>query len=428
MKRALYLAFGSALVALPVIMPAALQAQTAAKAAAPAAAKAAPAAAPKAAVKAGPAAFVATKNAWGQPDLGGFWTNATITREMRPANVNGRAVYTPEEIAREEGIIQTEIAVGNKASDPKAGAPTKGGDKLAAGIRPELAAGGGAVGGYDRGWLDTGSAVMRVHGEARTSILTTVDGRYPARKPATTAPAGGGRGGGAPAAAGGGRGGGGAGRGGAQTASATPPRVGINGVLTETATGRVSSIAGVGGVDNPEQRSLGDRCILAFGRNAGPPMLANGYYNNNYTLQQGKDSVAIMTEMVHDTRIVRLNGKHRSDGVRPYFGDSVGHYEGMTLVVETTNIPQAQAYAGSWENLTVTEKFTRVAKDRLLYQFSIHDPSMWDADWGGEYEFASLRPGQRVEEYACHEGNYAMEDILAGARADDAAAKTTAQR
>ncbi|MEI7933327.1 MAG: hypothetical protein WCI21_09795, partial [Alphaproteobacteria bacterium] len=142
MKRALYLAFGTALVALPVIMPAALQAQTAAKAAAPAAKAAAPAAAPKAATKTGAGVYRASLNSWSQPDLGGFWTNATITKEMRPANVNGRLVYTPEEVAREEGIIQTEIAVGNKTVDPSAPPPSKGGDALPKGIRPELAAGG----------------------------------------------------------------------------------------------------------------------------------------------------------------------------------------------------------------------------------------------------------------------------------------------
>ena len=378
MKRAAYLILGTALVATPFVLPSSLMAADAP------AAKAAPKAA---AVKATPAAAVVVKrNAYGQPVIGGMWTNATITKETRPAGLGNRLVYTPDEVRREEGVVQTEIAVGNRNTDPNAPPPTKGGDALPAGIRPELAAGGGAVGGYDRGWLDTGSAVMRVHGEPRTSILTTPDGRYPARKAGAPAPSRG-----------------------------------------PVAVGRVSTVPGAGGLDNPEQRSAGDRCILSFGRNAGPPMLANGYYNNNYNIVQGKDSVAITTEMVHDTRIVRLNSTHRIDGVRPYFGDSIGHYEGNSLIVETTNIPQSQAYANSWEHLTVTEKFTPAAGGRLLYQYTIHDPTLWDTDWGGEYEFAPLQPGQHVEEYACHEGNYALTDILAGARADDAAAaKSTA--
>jgi hypothetical protein len=104
--------------------------------------------------------------------------------------------------------------------------------------------------------------------------------------------------------------------------------------------------------------------------------------------------------------------------VRPWFGDSIGWYDGDTLVVETTNIPQRQAYMGSWQNLKVIEKFTRVAKDRMLYQFTIDDPTVWDKPWGGEYEFADLHGD--LHEYACHEGNYALEGILAGARADEA--------
>ena len=105
---------------------------------------------------------------------------------------------------------------------------------------------------------------------------------------------------------------------------------------------------------------------------------------------------------------------HLPANIRPWSGDSIGRWEGDTLVVETTNIPKAQAYNGSWEHLKVTEKFTRVAKDRLRYQFTVEDPTMWDKPWGGEYEFATLNG--RVMEYACHEGNYALEGILSGAR------------
>ena len=388
MNRVAFLALGATLLASAALAPA-LQAQTSAK------------------VKAA-APFKAARNVFGQPDLGGFWANATITRETRDRALGTRSAYTPEEVARLEGEVVTEIAAGNQPSDPTKGAPSRGGDPLLKGIRPELAIAAGVVGGYERGWLDTGSTVMRVNGEPRTSILTTTDGQYPPRKGQT---AGAGRGGGG---GGGGRGG----RGG-QTAGGRG--------LIETPQGRVSPIPLVGGLDNPEQRGTADRCIISFGRNAGPPMLANGYYNNNYNIVQGRDSIAIMTEMVHDTRIVRLGGKHRTDGVRPYFGDSIGKWEGETLVVETTNIPQTQSYAGSWENLTVTERFTRVAPNRLRYQFTIHDPSLWDADWGGEYEFYSMPAGMRVEEYACHEGNYALESILAGARAEDAAEKTAAR-
>jgi hypothetical protein len=130
--------------------------------------------------------------------------------------------------------------------------------------------------------------------------------------------------------------------------------------------------------------------------------------------------VAIVVEMVHDVRMNHLNAQHRTDGFRPWMGDSIGHYEGSTLVVETTNFPEATAFHGAWKNLTVTERFTRVGPHRVLYQFSVDDPSVWDTKWGGQYEFTSSKG--RIFEYACHEGNYALEGILSGARADEAKA------
>jgi hypothetical protein len=128
--------------------------------------------------------------------------------------------------------------------------------------------------------------------------------------------------------------------------------------------------------------------------------------------------------MVHDVRHIALDRKeHIPASVRPWFGDSIGHWEGDTLVVETTNIPQRQAYFGAWQDLKITERFTRIANDRLAYKFTVEAPSVWDKPWGGEYEFSSLKGD--LHEYACHEGNYALEGILAGAREEErqAAAK-----
>ncbi|MDB5497623.1 MAG: hypothetical protein JWP28_1654 [Phenylobacterium sp.] len=341
MHRALILALGTALCAAPIAL-------------------AGPAAQGKAAAaKAG--AYTAPRNAFGQPDLTGFWSNATLTPEQRPAALGDRAVYTPQEVAKLEGAVVKEVEEGNKPTDPKSGA--EGGKVDPSSLRPEFAAAGGDVGGYNRGWLDPGSAVMRVRGEPRTGFLTTANGQPPPRK-----------------------GGGGAGG---------YPR-------------------GMGSFDNPENRSLGERCIMGFGRNAGPPMLPNGFYNNNYQFVQTKDAFVIEVEMVHDTRVVRLNSPHRTDGERPWMGDSIGHWDGDTLVVETTNIPERQAYRGSWKNLKVTEKFTRVGKNHVLYQYTLDDPTMWDKPWGGEYEFAPLQGV--IYEYACHEGNYALPGMLAGAR------------
>src|ERR1700727_2135981 len=139
--------------------------------------------------------------------------------------------------------------------------------------------------------------------------------------------------------------------------------------------------------------ALGERCLTSFGYSAGPVMLPL-LYNNTYQIVQGKDTVAIVVEMVHDVRIVRLNAQHRSDGLRPWFGDSVGHYEGDTLVVETTNFPASQTFFGSWENLKVTERFSRAGIDRVLYQFKVEDPTVWTQAWGGEYEFS--KAGGRI--------------------------------
>ncbi|MEI7933189.1 MAG: hypothetical protein WCI21_09080, partial [Alphaproteobacteria bacterium] len=297
MKRVLIVALGITVCAVPL----ALQAQTAAKVPAAPAAPAAKA-----------ATYRAARNAFGQPDVGGFWTNASITGETRPGGVTS-AVYTEAEVRRLEGEVQTEVATGNERTDPNAPTFAKGGQAVPPGTRAQFAIAGGGVGGYNRGWIDPGAAVMRVNGEPRSSFLTTPNGRPPARKTAAAAQARGlnavgGEGDDAPGR-GGGRGGTAAPAPGGATPAAAPARGG----------------AGANRAD-PEQWPLGERCIVSFGRNGGPPMLNNGFYNNNYNIVQGRDTVAIWVEMVHDVRTIRIGGKHRTDGVRPWFGDSIGHY------------------------------------------------------------------------------------------------------
>jgi len=306
------------------------------------------------------AAYKAPRNAFGQPDLSGYWSNASLTPIVRPAKFGTRAVLTPEEVKEMEAAAELEVEEGNQPTDPNAPADYR---PPVTRVRPEFAAAGGDTGGYNRGWLDPGASVMRVGGEPRTSILTTPDGQVPKRKDGAAPPA--------------------------------RPR-------------------GMGSFDSYEARSLGERCIMGFGRNAGPPMLANGFYNNNYQFLQTPDAFVINIEMIHDTRIIRLNSKHRTDGVRTYMGDSIGWWEGDTLVVETINFLPNQAFMGAWEKLKVTEWFTRTAPDRVRYRFQVEDPTVWDQPWGGEYEFTPLNG--RVYEYACHEGNYALPGILAGAR------------
>jgi hypothetical protein len=169
--------------------------------------------------------------------------------------------------------------------------------------------------------------------------------------------------------------------------------------------------------DNPETESRDGRCLTGMANQSGPVLLP-ALRNNNYEIVQSKDSVAIMTEMMHDVRVIRLNQPHRTDGVRPWFGDSVGHWDGDTLVVETTNFPRQNAFRGAWERLTVTERFTRVNDKAILYRFTVEDPTVWDKPWGGEYEFhPSSGP---IYEYACHEGDRTLEDILSTARYEEA--------
>ncbi len=178
---------------------------------------------------------------------------------------------------------------------------------------------------------------------------------------------------------------------------------------------------------NPEDLPVYERCILGF--NAGPPIIPAGY-NQYIQLFQTRDHVAIHTEMVHDTRIIRLGEPDPlPDHMRPWFGDSWGHWEGNTLIVETTNIHPLQNYAtesiarlvapGIWGvrptmDLKVTERFTRTDQQTILYEFTVDDPTTYTQTWGGEVPFTKY--DDLLYEYNCHEGNYAMSNILSGAR------------
>jgi hypothetical protein len=167
-----------------------------------------------------------------------------------------------------------------------------------------------------------------------------------------------------------------------------------------------------GPLDGPEGRSLQERCLLT--PQAGPPMLPANY-NSNYQIVQTANYVAILVEMIHDARIIPLDGSpHVPKNVRSLMGDSRGHWEGKTLVVETTNFSDKTSFRGASENLRVIERFTRTDENTLLYQFTIDDPTTWDRSWTGEYTWPITK--ERIYEYACHEGNYAMTNILKGAR------------
>ncbi|MGH8178539.1 MAG: hypothetical protein ACREV5_19960 [Steroidobacter sp.] len=325
--------------------------------------------------------WVAPRTPDGQPDLQGNWSNETQTPLERMGN-QGPTLTDEQAVALEKRAQDVE-EFRDRPSDPGETATKGGGSELAAVpgeptfVERIAQAAGGAVGGYNGFWLDPGNKVVRIDGVARSSIIVDPpDGRIPA----------------------------------------------LTAEAKQRTAERMAVVKKFGEFDQVELRSLGDRCITSFGSNAGPPMLPNYFYNNNYTIVQTKDHVMIMTEMVHDVRIIRLGATHHLPSqVRPWFGDSIGHWEGDTLVVETTNIHPTQLaqsgfspYRGGTDKLKVTERFTRTGADVLLYKFTVADPSTFTAAYSGELPFN--RVNEMVHEYACHEGNYALPGMLAGAR------------
>ena len=162
-------------------------------------------------------------------------------------------------------------------------------------------------------------------------------------------------------------------------------------------------------------RSTFDRCILGF--NTGPPMTPGGY-NQNMQVFQTEDTVVILNEMVHDSRIIPIDDAPRT-GIESWTGESRGHWEGDTLVIETDNFTDKTRWRGSSENMTLVERLTRQDDDTLVYTFTVTDPDTWVQPWTAEIPMR--RGDQPLYEYACHEGNYSMEGILSGARADERA-------
>ena len=161
-----------------------------------------------------------------------------------------------------------------------------------------------------------------------------------------------------------------------------------------------------------EDLSIQNRCILWSG---GAPHLPS-FYNNNYQILQTPDHVAFVAEMIHNTRIIPLDGRpHLTQDVRQYFGDSRGHWEGDTLVVETTNLTDKTLFRGATENMRIIERFTRVDVDNLKYEFTVNDPATFTRPWSAEVPMR--KTDAYLYEYACHEGNYSLQGILSGARA-----------
>jgi len=292
----------------------------------------------------------------GHPDLQGIWTNATLTPMERPAVFAGKATAGDAEAKAYE---KNELDV-NDIDKPNAPLLERAGS----------GSGPTAVGGYNNLFMDRGSELARVDGVKRTSLIVDPpDGKVPAM---------------------------------------TPEAKARNG-------GRMN---GFNNFDNVKERPLSERCLVGFGSTSGPPMLPV-LYNNNYQIVQTPENVLILIEMVHDARVIRINGTHAPASVGQWFGDSSGRWEGDTLVVDTTNFTDKTRFRGSSENLHVVERFRRVDANTILYKATIDDPTTFVKAWTMEFPFvATAGP---VYEYACHEGNYAMTDILGGARKSEAA-------
>ena len=260
----------------------------------------------------------------GHPDLQGTYDLATLTPLERPASA--QALLTADEAAALEKEVAARSELGKRPIESDRPAPPKGGDGS---VGPA-----GGVGGYNNFWLDPGSSYTIVNGERRTSLIVDPpDGRVPALTPAAR-----------------------------QRTLARLVRP-----TSDATESRDPGLEPAGSYDDPERRPLGERCLLGFGSTSGPPALPNYFYNNLHQIVQTRDSVMILTEMVHDARIVRMNAPHLPNVIRKWMGDSVGHWEGDTLVVDTTNFTDQTRFRGASADLRVIERFSRVGEKVLLF-------------------------------------------------------------
>lgn len=291
----------------------------------------------------------------GTPDMQGVWTNVSLTTLTRRGFFDSLTI-SPEEAqkiaARQAARAERDL----EPTDPNAPPPEKG----------------NSVGGYNNFWTDGGESLAMLDGQYRTSwIVDPEDGQLP---------------------------------------------------YSEEGRARFESEQheARNNYDGPEIRPITERCIIGFGSTGGPPMM-NVLYNNNYRIVQTSDVIMILVEMNHDVRTIRMNAEHRPESMRPWLGDSVGHWEGDTLVIETTNFHPGESlrlyFDQSFyisEDAVVTERLTRISDTELFYEFVVDDPAIYTQPWRGEMVFNATEGP--IYEYACHEGNYALPNILGGAR------------
>ncbi|MCY3845844.1 MAG: hypothetical protein OXH69_20140 [Acidobacteria bacterium] len=294
---------------------------------------------------------------WGDPDLGGVWDYWTFTPLQRPEDLADRDTLTDEEAAALAQELNAEALARDLAAPP------------------------GSPGGYSQAvWTDRARATALTQ---TALIVDPPDGRIPPLTPEAEA------------------------REEARMAGdGQPVRIRVGGY----------------GVAGPEERGVAERCLLGF--STGPPMLPGGY-NNNIQVFQTPDAVVLLLEMNHDVRVVPLDGRPAlTDDIRQWMGSSRGRWEGDTLVVDTRNFTHRTASFsltglafGSAEGLHLVERFTRVDGDTLLYEFTVNDPATFTRSFSGRLPMN--RSDLPLYEYACHEGNYGMENLLRGARAEE---------
>ena len=293
----------------------------------------------------------------GTPDMQGIWTNASVTALERPPHLSTLVITEGQAEAWERGALAGSKADAEPTDPDKPALPRGSSD---------------GVGGYNRFWIDFGTKVARINGEYRSSWIV-------------------------------------------EPANGMLPWSSSGGAKARRIAGRSYTTA-----SDPEVRAPGERCIIGYGGSGGPPLM-NVLYNNNYQIVQTPGTVAILVEMAHNTRLIRIDGVHRAKALRGWLGDSVGRWEGDTLVVDTVNFhPDASMRFGLRNrffisaNAKVEERFTRVSDGEIFYEFAVEDSEIYRQPWRAEMVLRKTEGP--IYEYACHEANYSMFGILAGAR------------
>ncbi len=317
----------------------------------------------------------------GKPDLSGTYNAATLTPLQRPAALADREFLTKEEVEQMKAAERALQEAGSRKVEGERTAPAKGGATVVGFEDRRLEAealGAGNVGGYNVFWMDRGDDVFSIDGKYRTSILSDPpNGRQPKMHP--------------------------------EAAAALMKY--ISGFMKNDGTAWWMKEEGPGPYDDIEDRPPEERCLLGFV--GGPPTIP-ALYNNFVRVVQTPTHVMLLNEMIHDARIVRLDQTHGDEGFEHWLGESVGRWDGDTLIIETIHFRDNTGLVGASRNLKVTERLTPLDGDHLHYEFTVDDPTVWTKTWSGDYVWP--RSDDKMYEYACHEGNHAMGGIMRGAR------------